>query len=105
MKLAVILACITAVFCAPEKRFLFGTLRGTFDTSHLKQTAQTLLDVVGSDGTEAMCENECHTLLTDPTHFLHYSCPLLCHGLQSLTHVFHLVPATHTATTPSPGEN
>ncbi|KAL3831591.1 hypothetical protein ACJMK2_023328 [Sinanodonta woodiana] len=98
MKVAIILACISVVFCAPDKRVFLGSLGG-FDTTHLKQTVQTLLDVVGTDATEGLCETECHTLLTDPTHVLHYSCPLICHGLQSLAQSLHLVPASQTHTT------
>ncbi|KAL3831590.1 hypothetical protein ACJMK2_023327 [Sinanodonta woodiana] len=98
MKVAIILACISAVLSAPDKRFLLDALT-SFDTTHLKQTVQTLLDVVGTDATEGLCETECHTLLTDPSSFLHHSCPLICHGLQTLAHSFHLVPATQTHTT------
>ncbi|KAL3831588.1 hypothetical protein ACJMK2_023325 [Sinanodonta woodiana] len=96
MKVSIILVCISVVFCAPDKRVFLGSL---FDTTHLKQTVQTLLNVVGTDATENTCETECHTLLTDPSHFLHYSCPLVCHGLQSLAQSFHLVPATQAPTT------
>ncbi|KAK3581995.1 hypothetical protein CHS0354_030947 [Potamilus streckersoni] len=99
MKIAIILACISVVFCTPDKRFFLGPLT-SFNTTHLKETVQTLLNVVGTDATEGLCETECHTLMTDPTHFLHYSCPLVCHGLQSLAQSFHLVPATTAATNP-----
>ncbi|KAL3831601.1 hypothetical protein ACJMK2_023338 [Sinanodonta woodiana] len=96
MKVAfILLVCACAVFGAPEKRVLLDSLT-SFDTTHLKQTVQTLLNTLGTDTTEQLCETECHTLLTDPTHLLHYSCGLICHGFQTLVHKFNLVPQTAT---------
>ncbi|KAL3831698.1 hypothetical protein ACJMK2_023419 [Sinanodonta woodiana] len=97
MKLAVILlACLPFVFCAPEKRLVFDGIT-TFDVTHLKQTLQTMVNVLGSDTTEGACEKECHTLLTDPSSLLHHSCGLICHGFQDLVLHFQLSPHTTSA--------
>ncbi|KAL3831592.1 hypothetical protein ACJMK2_023329 [Sinanodonta woodiana] len=98
MKVFIILVCISVVFCAPDKRVLLESF-ASFDTTHLKLTVQTLLDVVGTNNTGSSCEQECHRLLTDPTHFIHYSCPLVCHGLIGLAQSFHLIPASQIHTT------
>ncbi|KAK3581999.1 hypothetical protein CHS0354_030951 [Potamilus streckersoni] len=96
MQLALILlVCTVGVFCTPEKRVLLDSF-ASFDTTHLKQTVQTLLNTLGTDTTEQLCETECHTLLTDQASVLHYSCGLICHGFQSLVNKFHLVPQTAT---------
>ncbi|KAL3831602.1 hypothetical protein ACJMK2_023339 [Sinanodonta woodiana] len=96
MKLAfILLICACAVFGAPDKRFFVDSLSG-FDLTHLKQLLQSLLNTLGTDATEQLCETECHTLLTDPAHLLHYSCGLVCHAFQSLVHRFNLAPQTGT---------
>ncbi|KAL3831603.1 hypothetical protein ACJMK2_023340 [Sinanodonta woodiana] len=96
MKVAfILLICACAVFSEPEKRVLLDSLT-TFNTTHLKQTMQTLVNTLGTDTSEQLCETECHTLLTDPAHLLHYSCGLICHAFQSLVHRFNLAPQTGT---------
>ena len=60
-----------------RKRILDYTI--AVDLSNLKCDIQLMLDVLGSDPTEAACEDECHKLLTQG-HVLNYGCPLVCHG-------------------------
>ena len=49
------------------------------DLDSLKCDVQIILDVVGSDPTEAACENECHKVVQDG-NVLNYGCPLICHA-------------------------
>lgn len=51
----------------------------TVDLSSLKCDVQIILDVVGSDPTEAACEQECHKLVSEG-NVLNYGCPLVCHA-------------------------
>ena len=69
-----------------------GAQRGTFNTTFclctvfgglnldaLKNTVQDLVDVVGTDATEQICEGKCHTLiLGDETALLHTLCTPIC---------------------------
>ncbi|KAL4222234.1 hypothetical protein ACF0H5_018271 [Mactra antiquata] len=88
---------IPVVFAAPKERFIIGPLQvdSLFDLDALKCDVQIILDVVGSDPTEAACELECHRLITEGS-VLDHGCPLVCHAIQNLATYFH--------ETPKPGE-
>ncbi|XP_045161329.1 uncharacterized protein LOC123526304 [Mercenaria mercenaria] len=95
MKFFILAMCILpAVLSAPDRRFidfLFGA--NAFDLTTLKCDIQIMLDAIGTDPKEQLCEDECHNILQEG-HVLNYGCPLVCHGFQTLAHTFHLTPDT-----------
>ncbi|KAH3775616.1 uncharacterized protein LOC127843936 [Dreissena polymorpha] len=96
-----VLCVIPVVLCAPQERFIENLglhIGNSFDLATLKCDVQLLIDVLGSDPTEAACEAECHKLITDGTIFS-YGCPLICHALQNLAHYFHETPHPGQAST------
>ncbi|XP_060552285.1 uncharacterized protein LOC132713652 [Ruditapes philippinarum] len=105
MKL-LLLCLLPVVLAAPQdsKRFIFGSLQvdSLFDLDSLKCDVQIILDVVGSDPTEAACEGECHKLVQDG-NVLNYGCPLICHAIQNLAHYFHETPKPGDQTQPCGG--
>jgi hypothetical protein len=48
------------------------------DFTNVKCNLQKMVNVIGSDPTEAACEKECHLLIKDG--LLNHSCPLFCHA-------------------------
>ncbi|XP_076444416.1 uncharacterized protein LOC143282648 [Babylonia areolata] len=97
MKIAVVLLVLMPLALSTEvdKRGLleflgFGHLLSLQD---LKETAQNILDKVGSDATEQSCESACHTvLIVDQSHLIHSICSPLCRSFQTIVNLLHLTP-------------
>ena len=59
--------------------FVSCTVFGGLNLDVLKNTVQDLVDVVGTDATEQICEGKCHTIiLGDETALLHTLCTPIC---------------------------
>jgi len=56
------------------------------DLDTLKCDVQIMLDVLGSDPSEAACETECHKLISEGT-VVTYGCPLICHAYVSFNSI------------------
>ncbi|XP_045168545.2 uncharacterized protein LOC123531550 [Mercenaria mercenaria] len=90
MKFAlVVLVLIPMALAVPDKRFILDTLLNLVDTTTIKKDLQIMLDTIGSDPTEQLCEQECHNIAQQG--LLDHACPLLCHSFQELVHHFNIV--------------
>ncbi|XP_076444417.1 uncharacterized protein LOC143282649 [Babylonia areolata] len=97
MKIAVVLLVLMPLALSTEvdSRGLLEFLgfNHLIDFSLLKQTAQKILNEVGSDATEQNCESACHTvLIVDQSHLIHSICSPLCRSFQTVVNLLHLVP-------------
>ncbi|KAK7108146.1 uncharacterized protein [Littorina saxatilis] len=102
MKFAVVLLVVLPLALASpvDKRgaldFLgLSHLGDVFNLGKLKETAQHIVDNLGTDASEAQCETQCHGFLSvEPTHLLHTVCTPLCKSFQTVIHMLHIVPAS-----------
>ena len=53
-----------------------------FNTDAIKADLQLMVDQIGSDPTEQLCESECHTIVQHTV--IDTGCPLFCHSLVSV---------------------
>ena len=94
MKLAIVLLVLLPLaFAVPQKRFILSTFG--LDANVLRNTVQDLLDLIGADGTEELCEDQCHELIMGPgTYLIHTLCSPICKSFQTLVRLFDLRPQT-----------
>merc|ERR1712121_479271 len=88
MKFALILlVALPMVLCADE-RSLLDSFSHLFNNEELKAVVNSLVQTVGSDATEQVCEKECNVIVQHD--ILSTGCPLICRSLQSLAKHFQL---------------
>ncbi|XP_067649891.1 uncharacterized protein [Haliotis asinina] len=85
MKYAIIiLVLLPLAYCN-----LLDQFNHLFDGAELKSLVQKLFDLVGSDGTEAACEQKCPAVVHNNV-LLSSGCDLVCKSFQSLVKHFHI---------------
>ncbi|KAK6166123.1 hypothetical protein SNE40_022888 [Patella caerulea] len=88
MKVAIVLLVLLPLaFCNPISDLL-NQLKKDIHLDVIKENVNKIAAQIGSDGTEAQCETECHKIATQA--ILDSGCPLFCKSFQSLVSHFHL---------------
>jgi len=72
-----------------------GLFDGLLDTAEMTHLLQGMIDMVGSDKSEAALEAACHSMLTGEAGLAHQFCKPLALSFQTLVHTFDITPDTN----------
>ncbi|XP_046580460.1 uncharacterized protein LOC124287995 [Haliotis rubra] len=81
-----LLVLLPLAFSKPlEKRMLLSNI---LDSNEVKHIVSLLVQTLGSDTTEKLCETECPLIIK--VSFLQNACPMVCPSIQTLIQKFNL---------------